>query len=203
MLCFSRAHAGSGRCLTDLQSLFPPAVYHCHNWIQTHPHRQPPVILQQPGSLKKNRPLWLSDTLEYCCARAPALIPCPPFSCCIPYCTYGAFLLLCSCYISTFWTQMILPDLSPLPDFMIHLPHRNANWKFFLAHYDIYSCVLDTFCTCDYKEGILKDFKNCSHHLITVRVFFYFIGEVIKQCVHVKTASRYNTCLLPISVGCG
>lgn len=40
----SGAHAGQGRCLTDLHSLFPQAVYHCHN----HSPNQPPLPASQP-----------------------------------------------------------------------------------------------------------------------------------------------------------
>lgn len=51
----SGAHAGHGRCLTDLHSLFPWAVYHCHSHgpNQTLPPR--PLCLQQPAFLKINR----------------------------------------------------------------------------------------------------------------------------------------------------
>lgn len=64
----SGAHAGQGRCLTDLRSLFPQAVYHCHS-----PNEAPPFSLS--AFLKINRSASALDALRHGCLCSGPLLP--------------------------------------------------------------------------------------------------------------------------------
>lgn len=72
----SGAHAGKRRCVTDLRSLFPPAVHHC----QSHSTNQTQVStlgLQQPAFLKINRSASAFRCTQTSCT-APLLLLCDP-----------------------------------------------------------------------------------------------------------------------------
>lgn len=146
----SGAHAGQGRCLSDLHSPFPRAVYHCHSPNQTPPLSQLSSKIQQiclrrsclwqhiaPSFSRRSSPTWLSRAPHHLCCSSVA-------SCCSPV-PLTISLRVLSPSVSTDKSLLFFP-FAPLHDtFAVNLfclgflspclsfplIHSGAVWKWF------------------------------------------------------------------------